>query len=259
MTLSNKEAIHKSFEIQAKNFESKSMNFSKKEYLDYTVSSLELSSKDSVLEVASGTCICGRYISPLVEVVACIDTTKAMLDIGKKEAQKNGLNNMVFIESEAERLPFLDDSYDIVISRLAFHHFTNIQKPFEEMVRVLKPGGKLVIIDMESTEESLRKIEDEIETMRDPSHVKNLSEAEMINLFKENSISIEKQEKTRISVSLDAWLELTKTPINTRKDIIDYMREEISGGKETGFYPYIKENEINFEQRWLMVIGKKLL
>ena len=48
----------------------------------------------------------------------------------------------------AEALPFPDCSFEIVLSRLAFHHFPNRGKPFAEMVRVLKPGGKLVMIDM---------------------------------------------------------------------------------------------------------------
>lgn len=50
------------------------------------------------------------------------------------------------------------------------------------MVRVLKPGGKLVMIDMEAADEPLRKTEDEIETLRDPSHVKNMSKNEMLEL-----------------------------------------------------------------------------
>ncbi len=60
-------------------------------------------------------------------------------------------------------------AFDIVISRLAFHHFANPKRCFSEMARVLKPGGKLVVIDMEAAEEALRATEDEIETMRDPS------------------------------------------------------------------------------------------
>ena len=47
---------------------------------------------------------------------------------------------MTFVFGEAAELPFLDSSFDIVISRLAFHHFPDAQRPFAEMVRVLKPG-----------------------------------------------------------------------------------------------------------------------
>ena len=79
---------------------------------------------------------------------------------------------MVFVKGYAEDLPFLDNSFDIVFSRLAFHHFTDVNAVFAEMVRILKPGGKLVMIDMEAAEEALRASEDEIETLRDPSHVK---------------------------------------------------------------------------------------
>ena len=46
------------------------------------------------------------------------------------------------------------------------------------MARVLKTGGKLVVIDMEAAEEALRNTENEIETLRDPSHVRKLSKEE---------------------------------------------------------------------------------
>ena len=70
-------------------------------------------------------------------------------------------------------------------TRLSFHHFLKMEQPFAEMSRVLKPGGKLVIIDMEAAGERLREIEDRIETMRDCSHVKNRSRSEFLELFQE--------------------------------------------------------------------------
>ena len=85
-----------------------------------------------------------------------------MLRIGQQEADKEHLSNMVFVKGYAEELPFLDNSFDIVFSRLAFHHFTDVTAVFPEMVRVLKPSGKLVMIDMEAADEPLRKTEDEI-------------------------------------------------------------------------------------------------
>ncbi len=127
MRMSNIETIRQSFTVQAEEFENSSMNFTKEEYLDYTVSAIDISPNASVLEVAAGTCACGRALAAYAKNVTCLDVTPAMLEVGKQQAEKKKLNNMVFVQGTAEELPFLDKSFDIVISRLAFHHFKNIQ------------------------------------------------------------------------------------------------------------------------------------
>ena len=121
-----------------------------------------------------------------------------MLEVGKQEAARKQQNNMTFVLGTAEKLPFLDESFDIVISRLAFHHFKNIQESFQEMVRVLRPGGKLVLIDMEAVKERLRDREDEIETWRDHYHIQNLSRDEIRALFEELNLDITMCESTNI-------------------------------------------------------------
>ena len=257
MKVSNLNAIHQSFGIQAQGFESPAMNFSKKEYLDHTVAGMALCSTDAVLEVAAGTCACGRACAPFVQTMTCLDVTPAMLEVGKKAAQEQHLNNMVFVRGNAEALPFLDESFDVVFSRLAFHHFPDIHRPFEEMARVLKPGGKLVLIDMEAAEESLRATEDWLEALRDPSHVRNLSRTELTALFAGQSFSIEHYEMTEIPVSLQSWMELTKTPASIQEEIRTAMEAEINGARKTGFFPYVEGSEIFFRQRWIMVLGRK--
>lgn len=250
-------AIHLSFGVQAEAFEKSAMHFSNREYLDYCVTAIEPASTDLVLEVAAGTCACGRSLAPFAQTVTCLDTTPAMLEIGKKEAEKNRLDSMVFIQGRAEKLPFPDNCFDIVMSRLAFHHFPDTRLPFQEMARVLKTDGKLVLIDMEASEEQLRSTRDKIESMRDPSHVRNLNQAELLKLFSNHSLSIMKCEKTRIPVSLENWMDLTKTPASTRMKIISYMKSDMAGKTKTGFAPYLHENDIFFYQHWMMVIGKK--
>lgn len=121
-----------------------------------------------MLEVAAGTCACGRAVAPNARSVTCLDMTPAMLEAGRTEAEKESLHNMHFVLGDAAELPFLDNSFDIVLSRLAFHHFPNTDRPFAEMARVLKPGGKLVMIDMEAAEGALRASFDGIE-MQIPS------------------------------------------------------------------------------------------
>ena len=255
----NLEILNRSFTVQAPNFDSKSFNFTKKEYLDYTVDAASPVRTDIVLEVAAGTCAYGRAFAPLVQTVVCLDATASMLQVGKKEAQESHLDNMVFVKGYAEELPFLDNSFDIVLSRLAFHHFTDTDSVFREMVRVLKPGGKLVLIDMEAADEPLRKTEDEIETLRDPSHVKNLSREEMLKLYYDNCLSVEKNEITEMQVHLSDWLELTKTAEPIRAKIIEKMENDIGGKEKTGFNPYQTEKDICFNQSWILTLGKKPL
>lgn len=116
----NIEKINHSFEIQAPNFESKSVNFTKEEYLNYTISCVAPCKENTLLEVAAGTCACGRSFAPLVQTVVCLDATVPMLQIGQQEADKEHLSNIVFVKGFAEDLPFLDNSFDIVFSAPCF-------------------------------------------------------------------------------------------------------------------------------------------
>ena len=52
--------------------------------MDHTVKMTASKKTDSILEVAAGTCVCGRNLAPYAEHVICLDATPAMLEIGKK-------------------------------------------------------------------------------------------------------------------------------------------------------------------------------
>ena len=136
MKPSNLEAVNRSFELQAPGFESSEVPFTKETYLEEMISYAAPEKQDVVLEVAAGTCACGRSFAPLVQTVVCLDATLSMLQVGKREADLHRLHNMVFVKGCAEELPFLDASFDLVFSRLAFHHFTETDVAFSEMARV---------------------------------------------------------------------------------------------------------------------------
>ncbi len=137
-------------------------------------------------------------------------------------------------------------------------YLTYMAQRIIEMHRVLKKVGQLVIIDMEATEEALRHIEDQIETMRDPSHVRNRSQREFLTLYEKHGYTVTKQETTTIPVSLSAWMALTHTPEKARVKIESMMKSELQNGLPTGFRPYLYNGEIYFEQRWMYLIGTAL-
>lgn len=189
--------------------------------------------------------------------MTCLDATEAMLDVGKEAARSEGLTNMDFRIGLVEDMPFEEGTFDVVISRLAFHHFAEIEKPFSEMTRVLKKGGTLAVIDMEAAPEELREREDTLEILRDPSHVKNRSLPEFLSLYKKYGFTVVKEEHTPIRVSLEAWLDLTKTKEESRRAIKKALEEELQGGQKTGFAPFEKDGSLYFTQRWLLLVGMK--
>lgn len=257
MESQNKAEIQRAFSQQAQNFESGKMNFTNREYLDYAVSKIAPKASDIVLEAAAGTCACGRAVARYAKSVVCLDMTPEMLAVGRAKAEEEKLGNMTFVLGDSAELPFLDGSFDIVFSRLAFHHFPDAEQPFSEMVRVLKHGGKLVLVDMEAAEPNLRQTEDDIEKLRDNSHIRNLSKAEMLGLFENHGLSVECCETTKMPIKLANWLEHTSASKAVQAEIISRMEEDIHGGAKTGFYPYMNGSDIYFDHRWVLVSGVK--
>lgn len=253
----NIKEIQKAFGEQAQGFDAGNYHLSKAEYQEYMIKRTEPESTDNLLEVAAGTCICGRAFAPYVKQVTCLDATSAMLEVGKKEAEHTGISNITFVKGIAEELPFLDNSFDIVISRLAFHHFVNPEEIFKEMKRVLKPGGKLVLMDMAPQKEELRTQIDELEQMRDFSHVKELTTKEMRSLYEENNMELVTQELINVPVSVEGWMELTHTPEETKEVLREKIKSDIEGKSDTGFLPYLKEKELYFDHHWIFNMGIK--
>ena len=257
MRSQNRAEIQRAFTQQAEGFESEKMNFSKQSYLHEIVLRIDPQETDEVLEVAAGTCACGRAIAPRAGHVICLDMTPAMLRVGREAAAREGNANLSFVLGDAAELPFLENSFDIVLSRLAFHHFPVAEPPFAEMVRVLKPGGKLVLSDMEAAPEALRDTEDALERLRDPSHVRCLSQAEMRALYARHGLDIRVCEVTRLPVKLQNWMEHTAAPPEVQTEIRTRMQQELEGGAQTGFSPYLREGEVWFDHRWILLCGVK--
>jgi len=78
------------------------------------------------------------------------DLSAEMLATVKGEADKRGLANVVTRQGSAERLPFADASFDMVLSRFSAHHWGDVPAALREVSRVLKPAGTAVFGDVAS-------------------------------------------------------------------------------------------------------------
>jgi ubiquinone/menaquinone biosynthesis C-methylase UbiE len=246
---SHNETVRREFERQATTFTASGWAASG---LDWIAAQVRPSADEHVLEVAAGAGHVGRTLAARVAHVTAVDLTRAVLEHGKAEADAAGQRNIVFEVGDAQRLPYLDETFDVVVSRLSVHHFEDPAAPIAEMARVCRRAGRIVLIDMITSPE-LREPRDRLETLRDPSHTRTHSIAELCSLLERAGAAVVSHETRDNPLQLNDWLERTQTPDAAREQIEAALRAELKGGPATGMRPYVADGELWFTHVWAAV------
>ncbi|HKK42160.1 MAG TPA: bifunctional demethylmenaquinone methyltransferase/2-methoxy-6-polyprenyl-1,4-benzoquinol methylase UbiE [Bacteroidales bacterium] len=102
-----------------------------------------------ILDVATGTAdlaIAAMRISP--EKITGIDISANMLEIGKEKICKKGLSeNIELVQADSENIPFEDNMFDVAMVAFGVRNFADPLKGLQEMQRVLRPGGMLLVLE----------------------------------------------------------------------------------------------------------------
>ncbi len=102
--------------------------------------------KKYILDVGSGTGFLSILLGELGHICEGIDISEGMMAVAKEKAKEKGLD-IKFTFGDAENLSMKDNTYDVIINRHILWTLPNPEKAIKEWKRVLKPGGKLIIID----------------------------------------------------------------------------------------------------------------
>ena len=104
-----------------------------------------------ILDIATGTADFAietlRAASPDAQITG-VDISEGMLEVGRRKLASKGLGHRIQLElGDSENLPFEDGEFDAVTASFGVRNFAHLEKGLAEMRRVLRPGGKLVVLE----------------------------------------------------------------------------------------------------------------
>jgi SAM-dependent methyltransferase len=166
-----------------------------------------------VLDAGSGTGSLAFALASHVGEVVAVDTRAEYLEAGRERAP----DNVRFVEGDTTALPFGYGEFDIAGCLRVLHHVRRPELAVSELVRVTRPGGRVLVADQLGSVDPLRSLEmDRFERLRDPSHQRLLPDADIHGFLDANDLVLLTYEVTRERVDLERRLELAEVPEDER-------------------------------------------
>jgi len=220
-----------------------------------------------VLDVATGAGHTAVKIAPYVRQVVASDITLKMLELTARMSGDKGLDNVIPMAADAENLPFDDGRFDLIICRVAAHHFPAVPDFMVESARALRPGGLLAIVDNvvpggrlrgrrgKLIQESGRYI-NAFETLRDLSHVKCLSMDGWQRNFYEAGFRLVVQETADKMLDFHDWA--ARMRVQPADEIrLEAMLRQAPAEVADFLRPEFDQGRIRFRLEVALLIGRK--
>ena len=141
-----------------------------------------------ILDLGCGS---GYLTFPIAErnenaYVAGLDIVTDTLERNTKKAQETNIKNVEFISYDGSTFPFEDNSFDLVVTRYALHHFPEIRKSISEVARVLKSDGLFFISDPRPNDCDITRFVDDYMQLKKDGHIKFYTKDEWVQICGEN-------------------------------------------------------------------------
>lgn len=204
------------------------------EDLDLLFTGLALDPGHRILDVATGGGHTALALAGRGGRVVASDLTPSMLREARFLAAEHRARNIVFAGADAEALPFRDAAFDRVTCRIAPHHFPDLRTALAEMVRVLRPGGRIGIIDSTVPgEPSLDAFLNGAEKVRDPSHVRSYRVEEWLEFLAGAGLNLLQAASIWKTHAFPEWVARTGRPRAVQEEVESIFLSAFPLARET--------------------------
>lgn len=197
------------WDLEAENYDNRRFPYLRS-MQEKIVSLLNLNKNQRLLDVGCGTGRALRLASSLVKSKGefyGIDLSSKMVRVAKSNS--SNYKNMYFYKANSEKLPFKNNFFNLIMCSNSFHHYSNPDKVLNEIYRVLKPKGRIYILDPTADTLIIKVIEWLLLKRIEKGHVKLYSTKEYKSLFEKAGLQYTK------SVAVAKW-GLTKVHIGVK-------------------------------------------
>lgn len=209
----------------------------------------EVSSSDKVLDLACGSGFVSCAFAKIAHHVTGIDVTPAMIERARLLQQEKQLNNLFWQIGNVLPLLYEDATFSLVITRYSFHHFIDPQAVLAQMCRVCMPGGKVAVVDVTPAPGKVTAY-NYMEKLRDPSHTKALTFAELQEMFHQAGLINIKTGSYQVEMQLEKQLEASFPNHGDANKIRQLFIEDLTTDS-LGVGSYRRETEISFAYKEL--------
>jgi ubiquinone/menaquinone biosynthesis C-methylase UbiE len=240
---SHNQAIHDQFTRQAVPF-AKMPSHSKGSEFELLFELSGVSGTDTVLDVACGPGLVACAFAQRARHVTGVDITPAMIEQARQLQKGKGLSNLTWQVGDVLPLPYGDSAFSMVITRYTFHHFVHPQAVLSEMKRVCVPSGKVVVIDASPASDK-QNAYNHMEKLRDPSHVKAFTIAELLAMMDRTGLRVLKTRFYKVESELEHQLAASFPNPGDADRIRALLRADL-GKDNLGVAAHARGNEIHF-------------
>ena len=163
------------------------------------------SGDERALDVGTGAGALALALAPLVREVVGLDPVPELLELARARA----LPNTEFVEGDGTALNYPDGAFDLAGTHRTLHHVGRPDRVVAELARVTRPGGNVLLVDQLAPADPAEAAAlHEFETVRDPSHARLLTDAELRDLFAANRLALLSERSEGEPRELSAYLDL---------------------------------------------------
>lgn len=223
--------------------------------IDLLIKMAEPKQSDTVLDVACGPGIVTCAFARQCGHATGLDLTPAMIEQARQRQVAQGIDNVTWQIDTCLPLPFADGAFSLVVTRYSFHHFPHPAAALAEMIRVCRPGGKILIADVAMPAEKSQAF-DRMEVIRDPSHVHALTSGEFEQLIGQSGLEDCRRTQYEVEIELEAQIKAS-FPLPGGAERLRAMITDDIGIDHLGITPQRKNGQIWYAIPITVYVGNK--